>query len=118
MSNSNQALRLSAETLRTLAFGSISGTYAAIGTAFLNPSRLLYIVNSMDVLATFSLDGTHDHFVVPAGSYILIDVGSNRSDMSGNLNFPQNQIIYVKATSPSTGSVYLSTFYAATAYAS
>ena len=109
MSNS-LAVRLYPEPLRTLAFGSISGTYAAIGSALLNPSRILYIVNTTDVLLTFSFDGVNDHFVIPSQSYILLDVTANTSIQGSFINIAQGQKIYVQG-SPSSGSVYLSTFF-------
>lgn len=109
MSNS-LAVRLYPEVLRTLAFGSISGTYAAIGTGLSNPSRILYIVNTTDVLLTFSFDGVNDHFVIPASSYMLIDITSNTSIQGGFINVAQGQKIYVKGA-PTLGSVYLSTFF-------
>ena len=110
MSAQNLAVRLYPEVLRSLAFGSISGTYAGIGSALSNPSRILYIVNTTDVLLTFSFDGVNDHFVIPSQSYILIDITSNMSLTGGALSVSQGQRIYVKG-SPSLGTVYLSTFF-------
>lgn len=110
---SNLAVRLLMENLRTLAFGSISGTYAAIGGAnapFLNPIRLMYIVNTTDVLLTFSDDGVNDKFVLASGSHIIIDVTTNHTFVGGAFTISQGQKIYVKG-SPSVGSVYLSVFY-------
>jgi len=109
MSN-NLAIQITPETLRTLAFGSISGTYAGIGTPLAEPSRIYYLVNQTDVLLTFSWDGINDHFVVPAGSYILIDVTSNRTNVGGAFAVAANTRTYVKG-SPGSGSVYLSSFY-------
>lgn len=106
----NLANKLYPETLRTLAFGSISGTYARIGSAFANPIRLLVLQNETDVLLTFSFDGVNDHMVLPATGQIVLDVGSNKSDASGELYFSQGQSIYVSG-SPSSGDVYLSVFY-------
>jgi hypothetical protein len=110
MSSANLAVRLYPEVLRTLAFGSISGTYAGIGTPLLNPSRILYIVNTTDVLLTFSFDGINPHFVIPSGSYILIDITSNMTLTGGALNIAAGQRIYVEGA-PTLGAVYLSTFY-------
>lgn len=109
----NLAVRLYPEAIRTLAFGLISGTYAAIGgasAAFLNPSRILYIVNVTDVLLTFSFDGVNDHFVIPSQSYLLLDVTSNMTLTGGSFTIAQGQKIYVKGA-PTLGTVYLSTFY-------
>lgn len=104
------SVRLLAEPLRSLAFGSISGTYAGIGTAFVNPCRIMYIVNETDVLLTFSMDGVNDHFVVPSNGGLIVDVTSNKSIMGGAFSIAQGTRIYVKG-SPSSSSVYLSVFY-------
>ena len=112
MSSANLAVRLYPEVLRTLAFSAISGTYVGIGTPLSNPSRILYIVNTTDVLLTFSFDGINPHFVIPSQSYILIDITANMATAGGALNIAQGQRIYVEG-SPTLGSVYLSTFYGA-----
>lgn len=104
------AVRFQFEPLRTLAFGGISGTYASIGTPFVHPSRLLYIVNTTDADLTFSDDGVNDQFVIPATSYILLDIGSNKTMLGGSLNIAQGTTIYVKGF-PIEGSVYLTTAY-------
>ncbi len=110
MSSFNLSLRIYPEVLRTLAFGSITGTYAGIGTAFLNPIRVFHIVNTTDVLLTFSFDGVNDHFVVAANSFILLDVTSNSTISGASFHVAQGTRIYVKG-SPSLGSVYLAAFY-------
>lgn len=114
MASANLSVRLYPETIRSLAFGSISGTYTGIGTAFANPSRLLYIVNNTDVLLTFSFDGINDHFVIFNGGFLLLDVTTNRSEAGGALNISQGTRIYVKG-SPTMNSVYVSTFYGSNA---
>jgi len=107
---SNLAVRLLMENLRSIAFGSISGTYAGIGTALSNPCRMLYIVNATDVLLTFSDDGVNDKFVIPAGSYLLLDITTNNTAVGGSYTISQGQRFYVKGA-PSSGTVYLSAFY-------
>jgi hypothetical protein len=109
---SSLAIRLLAEPLRSLAFGSISGVYAGIGTSFDDPCRIMYMVNTTDVLLTFSLDGVNDHFVIASGSYLIIDISSNKTLTGGQLTISQGQRIYVKG-SPSLGAVYLTNFYGA-----
>lgn len=112
MASANLAVRLGAETLRTLAFGSISGTYAAVGTALLNPARQIIITNTTDVLLTFSFDGVNDHFVVPSSAQFIDDICSNMTEQSGALYLAQGTKLYVKGA-PGSGSVYFSVFYGA-----
>lgn len=106
----NLANRLLPETLRSLAFGSISGTYAGIGTAFANPVRIFFLENLTDVLCTFSFDGVNDHVVLPRNGFLLLDVTSNMTLTGGALSISQGQRIYVKGA-PTTGGVYLTVFY-------
>ena len=110
MAAQNLAVRLYPEVLRTLAFGAISGAYAGIGAALVNPARIVYLVNDTDAILTFSFDGINDHFVILSGGFLLIDVTSNMTLSGGALSVAQGQRIYVKGTVTS-GSVYLTTFH-------
>jgi hypothetical protein len=107
------AIRLYVEPLRSLAFGSISGTYTGIGTGFLNPCRIYWLQNDTDVLLTFSWDGVTDHFVLPSGAFVLLDVTTNRTDIGRSLDIADGQRTYVMG-SPTTGAVYLTSFYGLT----
>ena len=103
------SIRMLALPLATLAHGSISGTYAALGSPFTFPIRILYISNGTDVPLTFSLDGVNDHFVVLNGLAFELNVTANRN-MPQGFAIAQNTQIWVKG-SPTTGSVYLAAFY-------
>jgi hypothetical protein len=109
----NLSIRMLPEALRSLAAGSISATYAGIGTAFQNPVRIFHLQNQTDVGLTFSWDGLTDNVYLPAGAFLLLDVTSNSSLPAGAIYFGQGQRLYVKG-SPTTGSVYLSIFYGVT----
>ncbi len=100
-----------AEALRSIAFGSISGTYAAIGTPFENPITTIYIVNDTDDLLTFTYNTAEDKWVIPKTTSLIIDIGSNKSTHANIQSLPAGSTIYVKG-SPSAGTVYLSAFYA------
>lgn len=106
----NLSIRMFPESLRSLAAGSISDTYAGIGTPFAYPVRIFYLQNQTDVGLTFSWDGINDHVYLPSNGFLLLDVASNSSMPAGAIYFGQGQRIYV-AGGPSTGSVYLSVFY-------
>lgn len=109
----NLAIRALPETLRSLAFGSISGTYAGLGSAFANPVRILFMENLTDVTLTYSWDGVNDHLVLPRNGYISIDVTANLASTGGAFNFAQGTRIYVKG-SPTSGSTYLTVIYGTT----
>lgn len=107
------AVRLFPEPVRSLAFGSIIAGYTAIGTPFINPSRVFFLQNLTDATLMFSFDGVNDNFPLPASGYILIDVTTNKT-VSVGCFFAQGTVIYVKRIGiPTSGSVYLSTFYGA-----
>ena len=114
MAGGNQSVRMLAQPLRSLAFGSISGTYAAIGSAITNMVRIIHIENLTDALMTFSFTGNTDHFVLPAGGFLLLDLSANKIS-DGGWFVSEGTQMFVKQTSgaATTGSVYVSAFYAA-----
>jgi len=111
MGISTLSIRMLAEPIRILAFGTISPAYMGIGTALVYPSRLLLIQNLTDAQLMFSFDGVHDHFTLPAGSNFVFDITTNQAQEAG-IYFSTGTRVYVKEVGvPSTGNVYLSTFY-------
>ncbi len=107
-------IRLKPEPLRSLAFGSITGSYANIGTGFAHPSVILHVQNDTNAALLISFSQEVDHEFLAAGGFLLLDVASNRSNLSESRSFSQGTIIQVKSASgnPSSGSIYLSTYYA------
>lgn len=107
----SRAVRLLPEELRSIAFGSISGAYAAIGTSLLHASRILSIKNTTDADMIISYDGVHDQEVVPATSGIILDFSANQAHINGAF-LAANTTIYVKqVTAPGKGAVYVSTYF-------
>lgn len=102
---------VAADTLRSLAFGSISGTYAAIGTAFGHPMRMVRIHNTCNTDMFISFDGTNNHDYLIAGESVTYSLTANKVD-DGGWFFRASTIVYVKqASAPSSGSVYVTAFY-------
>jgi hypothetical protein len=112
MSLQNLASRLQFETLRSLAFGSISGAYMGVGTSITHPARAIMVNNTTDVLLIFSMDGVNNHFVVPATTSIVLDIQANKSLMSG-FYLGQGDRLYVKdnGDAATLGAVYFSVMY-------
>lgn len=102
-------IRATFEPLRTLAFGSISVTYAGIGTALAHPSRMMIVQNFTDVLITYSLDGINDHFVLPSNGQVIFDWTSNVT-VSQGFFIAEGVRLYAKGA-PTLGAVYVSTIY-------
>jgi hypothetical protein len=102
------------EPLRTLAFGGISATYAAVGTPFLNAEHIISFDNTTDAQITISFDGVNDHLIVPSEAGKVFDLSTNRIGIVQKLMLPQNMQVYAKQTStgPTLGAVYVSVVYA------
>ena len=109
----NLAIRLACEPLRSRSFGSISGTYAGIGTSLNNPARILFVQNLTDVTLLFSFDGVNDHFILPSNGFLLLDVMGNKSIPGGAFYVGEGTRIYVKESSgaPTSGSACVTSFY-------
>lgn len=100
------------EALRSVAHGSISGSYAAVGPAFVYPIRLICISNNTDGDMLFSTDGATDVLFVAAGSFKLFDLTTNRLNQQQSWVLPAGTQFYVKqSTAPSKNSVYIETLY-------
>lgn len=108
---SSLGIQLRADAQRSIAAASVGASYSAIGTAFPQPMRILKVDNLTDALLQFSFTGNTDHFVVPAGGFILVDVCTNEVQTAGFF-ISTGTTLYVKQIGiPTTGSVYVTTFY-------
>ncbi len=106
------AVKCLAEPVRTVAFGGISGTYAAIGTPFAHPARAILFQNLTNAVLMFSLNGVDDHFPIQAMGYFVLDVSSNRDASSDQLYVATGTVVWVKQVGVAgSGSVYVSVFY-------
>ena len=102
------------DVLRSLAFGSISGTYTAIGTAFGYSVRCIKVKNSTDANMLISFDGINNHDVIFSFSGDVVDYASNRQANADKLEQPAGITIYVKqeSSAPTMGNVYVTIIYA------
>lgn len=110
---SNFSTRLRVEAARELAFGSVAASYTAIGTPFTHAIGILYLLNSTNESVWISFDGVVDHVPLASGSFLLLDVTTNKANPSGMYVEVGTQM-YAKRLSgaPTSGSVYVSSFYA------
>ena len=109
-------IRLAAETIRTLGFATIAAagaTYTGIGTRFNHPVRIFFVQNLTNALLKFSFDGTNDHFVLPQGGYLLLDVTGNKANTQGFYIAEASRLYVQEVGTPTSGDVYLSLFYGA-----
>lgn len=103
------------DTLRTLAFGGISGTYATVGSVLAHNWRVFRITNNTNGDLFISLDGTNDNLFVPAGSFVLYDLSSNAPPISesDNLVLKLGTQFYAKqSTAPTSGALWIEGIYA------
>jgi hypothetical protein len=107
----NLIISIKAEALRSIAFGSISGTYAAIGTVTANPWKIFYVSNTTDADVIISLNGgVTDHFVVPTKQTLSMDVSTNGIEQNEYLH-QGTQFAVKQVTAPTSGSVYVAGVY-------
>lgn len=116
MAQLQSSQRVRYEPLRSLAFSSMAVTYNPVGTAFVNPVRIMKVYNTTDQDLAVSFDGITDEDVVTAGGFYLYDFCSNNSAQGGILEQPAGQIFYIRyftGLAPSEGHVYVTIIYAA-----
>jgi len=105
------AKRVYFDTLRSLAFGGISGVYAAVGSALTVEPRIICLTNNTDAGMIFSDDNTNTtgKLFLPPGTFKLFDLTANMvPGKDDSFVIAKGTIIYVKqASAPSSGGVYL-----------
>lgn len=103
------------DALRSLAFGGISGTYAAVGTPLAQNWRMFKITNNTDGDLFVSADGTTNNLFIPAMSFTLYDLSTNAPPISQSDTFVMSigtQFYVKQSTAPSSGSVFIEGVYA------
>lgn len=105
--------RVKFEPVKELDFGSISGTYAAVGTPLIDHTRLIDFNNSCDNDLYISFDGVNDHLRIARNSFKLLDLSANKVRNDG-LFLASGTQIYIKIVS---GSVTEGTFWIEVMYA-
>lgn len=109
---SNISMVAQFEPQRSIGFAAIGVGYSGVGTAAAHPIRQFKIDNLTDALLQFSFDGVNDHFVMPANSFFLDDLTSNKA-LGPNFVLPEGTRLYVKQIDAATsGSVYYTIVYA------
>lgn len=100
------------DTIRTLAFGGISGTYAVVGAPLTVLGRIIVVVNSTNGNLFLSTDGVNNMIFVPASSFREYDLSANRNRTAEEFVLPISTQFYVKqSTAPTSGDVYIEVVY-------
>jgi hypothetical protein len=104
------------DTLRSIVYTSISGSYAAVGSPFTVNPRIICITNKTNGDMILSVDNTNatGQIFVAAGSFKLYDLTSNLiSGKDDAFEIAQQTQFYVKQlTAPTSGSLYIEAVYA------
>lgn len=99
---------VSLDPLRSVAFGSITTSYVALGTQFAKPVRLICLTNNTDGDMLFSVDAVTNHIFIPAKGFKLFDLTTNRLENATFWVFDAGTAFFVKySTAPTMGAVYL-----------
>ena len=110
------ANKVNFDTLRSLAFGDISATYAAVGTPLDHSARMICITNGTQGGMIFSTDDTNvdGNIFVPAGGSRIYNFTANLiPGKDDNFVVPAGTQFYVKQTAaPTSGAVYIEVIYA------
>jgi hypothetical protein len=101
------------DEIRSLAFGGISGSYAAVGTPLDFSARGVCLTNLTQGDMMFTDDNTKDKIIVPARSFKLWDIQANINPGDDDkYQLPIGTQFYVKqVTAPVSGSVYVENIY-------
>jgi hypothetical protein len=95
------------DAVRSLANGSITNSYQALGTRFTHPMRVVHLINGTDGDMMISFDGSTDNVPVLSSSFALYDLTSDQ-DANESFRYELGTQIYIKyITAPTTGTFYL-----------
>lgn len=106
---------LRVDAIRSISSGSISGSYATVGSAIAHNWRMFKITNNTDGDMLFSFDGSTDNIFVPAFGFTLYDVSTNVPPLAefDNLVIGVGTQFYIKqSTAPTQGAVWIEGLYA------
>jgi len=100
------------ESIKTLGFAGISGSYASVGAATTHEIRAFCISNNTEGDLYFTTNTNQDEMFLAAGSFRLYDVQSNINERDDKFVLPAGTQFSVKQiTAPVSGSVYIECIY-------
>jgi len=101
-------IRLRAEAVRAVAFGAVTGAFAALGAATTHIGRIVRFTNYTDQILDFSLDGVDANYRLSPTSTLVLDISTNQTKKD-NLFIPEGQIFYIRhaGVAPTTGSAWI-----------
>lgn len=106
-----QSTAITYDVLRSIDSSTFTGSYQAVGGPLAHPARIFKFVNNSNVVVAVSIDGINDMDILPASSFALYDIGTNKG-VSTSFELPSHTQIYVKSASSGTGLFYVVILYA------
>lgn len=103
------------DTILTVAFGSITGSYTSLGSPLSNNWRMFKITNNTDGDMLFSFNASTDNIFVPAYSFTLYDLSTNAQNTRSSDSFVlaiNTQFSIKYNTAPTKGAVWIEGCYA------
>lgn len=96
------------DTLRSLGFAGMSGSYAAVGTSTTFAIAIMNFKNFTNGDVIISTDGVHDMLYIPANSFSLYDIRTN-APRATDLLFPIGTQFFAKqgTTAATSGTFYI-----------
>jgi hypothetical protein len=100
------------DAYKTLAFGSITNSFQAVGTSIAHAWRIICLTNTTDADMIFSFDSTSSNLYVPANSFKLFDLCGNAEPNTVGFFISVGTTVYVKYNTPPTkGAVFVEGIY-------
>lgn len=88
-----------------------TGSYQIIGSGLSQPVVLIKFINDSNRDVTISWDGSTDHDFLPANSVAVLDVNTNRQQVSNLANIAADTAFFVKGSAAGSGNFYIVSFY-------
>src|SRR5574343_86665 len=96
------------DTLRSVAFGSITSSYSQVGAVLPAPCVAVAFKNNTDAVIIVSTDGVNDMLVYPATSYGVYDIRTNAPNLTDYLLSTGTAFeIKYSGAAPTSGSFYI-----------
>jgi hypothetical protein len=97
------------DPVRTIDSSTFTGNYMAVGTPLANGARIIKFTNISSSQVTLSWDGINDNEILPANSFVLLDISAARENVQ-YMEIKQGTQFYAKGAS-GTGLFIISVYY-------
>jgi hypothetical protein len=97
------------DVLRIISATTFTGAYQPVGGPLAQSARIVKFQNNTTSTVVISWDGVNGHDFLPAGSFLLIDVSSNKENAI-SFEIQQGTQFYVLGT-VGTGNFYISNYF-------